>query len=121
MSQPYTYPSGQRMVNLVISIDEDGDRALFAQHPNGIDEWLCGSAENPRSCYSTYVAELNMLCYGKATTRIDLVLEYEGGGSEVLYKPAGRTFWRAEKDGAYLAYANFVGIFLFHGVRYYLR
>lgn len=115
-------PSTQREVDLMIGIDEDGDRALFAQHPDGdIDEWLCGSVENPRSCYSTYAAELNMLCYGKATTRIDLVVECEDGEKVHVYKPAGEKLWREVNHAGHSPHDWFLDLFLYHGVRYYLR
>lgn len=115
-------PSTQREVDLMIGIDEDGDRALFAQHPDGdIDEWLCGSVENPRSCYSTYAAELNMLCYGKATTRIDLVVECEDGEKAHVYKDVDWTGWRTTGVKTPLSWSKFLDLFLYHGVRYYLR
>lgn len=113
--------STQREVDLILSIDADGDRALFARHPNGVEEWLCGSVENPRSCYSTYAAEINMLCYGKATTRINLVIECEDGEKVPVYKPAGEKRWRELDYAGHTSHNWFLDLFLFRGVRYYLR
>lgn len=113
--------STQREVELTIATDEDGDHMLSARHPNGVEEWLCGSVENPRSCYSTYAAELNMLCYGKARERIDLVVETEDGAVVGIYKEVDNRLWRRVSDNAYVSYVRFMDTFLNHGVRYYLR
>lgn len=118
---PCAYPSTQREVELVVGIDEDGDSMLFARHPNGVEEWLCGDREKLRSCHSTTAAELNMLCYGRAETRVDLVIVCEDGERVPVYKPAGEKLWRETCFDEYVSYDWFVDLFLFYGVRYHLR
>lgn len=117
----HAHPSTQREVELVVGIDEDGDSMLFARHPNGVEEWLCGDREKLRSCHSTTAAELNMLCYGKATTHIDLVIVCEDGEKVRVYKDADWTGWRTTGANTPLSWSKFIDLFLLYGVRYYLR